>query len=98
MRRYTNEAVGRKVLDTLERRQRACVNACAGIPTELLETSGVIPIRDAQKAVWELWNVVWQVLKDPDGSHTTHFASVSLIKERAIEIRDKLATPRGDTA
>lgn len=60
-----------------------------------METSGVIPIRDAQKAVWELWEVVWQVLKDPDGSHTTHFANVSLIKERAIEIRDKLATPRG---
>lgn len=53
----------------------------------------VIPIREAQKAVWELWEFVWQALRDPDGSHTTHFAIAALIKERAIEIKDKLATP-----
>jgi len=47
-------------------------------------------INKESNAVWKLWEKVYDIFSDPDGSQTTHLAELMEIKKTAIKLVDSL--------
>ena len=56
------------------------------------QVDAVVSLVEAKNAVWSVWDMAWQILKDEDGSHTTNISVLQKIKQKAIEQSDKLET------
>lgn len=46
----------------------------------------------ARKCIQELWQEVWKVFKEKDGSHTKTINEMMKIKQKTVELCDKINT------